>query len=158
MAGRPSGFTQAIADAICERLALGESLRKICDADDMPGQATVFRWLTVNEPFREQYTQARLTQADALFDEILNIADDGRNDWMAVHGDGAVGWKENGEALQRSRLRIDARKWMAGKLRPKVYGDKVSAELSGPDGGPIETSVTASPELAEIVARFGGGK
>lgn len=124
----------------------------------MPGQATVFRWLTGNEPFREQYTQARLTQADALFDEILNIADDGRNDWMAVHGEGAVGWKENGEALQRSRLRIDARKWMAGKLRPKVYGDKVSAELSGPDGGPIETSITTSPELAEIVARFGGGK
>lgn len=158
MAGRPSGFTQAVADAICERLALGESLRKICDADDMPGQATVFRWLTVNEPFREQYAKARLTQADALFDEILNIADDGRNDWMAVHGEGAVGWKENGEALQRSRLRIDARKWMAGKLRPKVYGDKISAELSGPDGGPIETSITASPELAEIVARFGGVK
>jgi hypothetical protein len=158
VAGRPSEFTQDKADIICERLALGESLRKITSAEDMPGQSTVFRWLAANEAFREQYTQARLTQADALFDEILDIADDGRNDWMATHGEDGAGWRENGEALQRSRLRIDARKWMAGKLRPKVYGEKIAAELSGPNGGPIETSVTASPELAEIIARFGGGK
>lgn len=77
--------------------------------------------------------RARETQADAIFDEILDIADDGSNDWMEKHdGEGGnIGWRENGEAIQRSRLRIDARKWMAGKLRPKVYGDKVELEHSG---------------------------
>lgn len=74
--------------------------------------------------------RAREAQADAIFDEILDIADDGSNDWMERHDaeGGSIGWKENGEAIGRSRLRIDARKWMAGKLRPKVYGEKLGVE------------------------------
>ena len=105
----------------------------------MPHQATVFRWLQAHEAFRERYTRAREAQADALFDELLTIADDGRNDWMAIHGDDGevVGYKENGEALRRSALRIDARKWMASKLQPKKYGDKIAH--TGPDGaGPVQ--------------------
>lgn len=117
--GRPSEFTQDKADAICERLANAESLRKICLSDDMPCQTTVFKWLSQNPEFAKQYAHAREAQADALFDECLDIADDGTNDWM---GDDD---KYNGDAVQRSRLRIDTRKWMAGKLRPKVYGEKV---------------------------------
>jgi len=116
--GRPSIFTQEIADAICDKLADGESLRKICLADDMPGKATVFRWLATDKTFQDQYARAREAQADTLADEILDIADDGSNDFM---GDDE---KYNGDAVQRSRLRVDARKWLAGKLRPKVYGDK----------------------------------
>jgi len=116
--GRPSIFTQEIADAICDKLADGESLRKICLADDMPGKATVFRWLAADKTFQDQYARAREAQADTLADEILDIADDGSNDFM---GDDE---KYNGDAVQRSRLRVDARKWLAGKLRPKVYGDK----------------------------------
>lgn len=116
--GRPTVFSQDIADAICERLADGESLRKICLADDMPGKATVFRWLASDPVFQDQYARAREAQADAFADEILDIADDGSNDFM---GDDE---KYNGDAVQRSRLRVDARKWLAGKLKPKVYGDK----------------------------------
>jgi hypothetical protein len=84
----------------------------------MPGQTTVYRWLMENEEFREQYACARELQADTLFDECQDIADDGSNDYM---GDDD---KYNGDAVQRSKLRIDTRKWMAGKLRPKKYGDK----------------------------------
>jgi hypothetical protein len=106
-------FTNAIADAICERIAVGESLRTICKADNMPAQSSVFKWLA-NEPgFAEQYARARETQADAIFDEILNIADDSDGD------------------VQRDRLRVDSRKWMAGKLRPKKYGDKMDVEHTG---------------------------
>lgn len=131
--GRPSGFLQETADIICDRLAAGESLRTICLSEEMPAASTVFKWLNQNEAFAEQYARAREAQADALFDEILDIADDGSNDWMVKNGqDGEnLGWRENGEALRRSVLRVDARKWMAGKLRPKKYGDKVMTEYSG---------------------------
>lgn len=118
MSGRPSEYSEAVADAICLRLANAESLRKICLSDDMPCQTTVFKWLRQNEEFAQQYARAREAQADALFDECLDIADDGSNDYM---GEGET---YNGDAVQRSRLRIDTRKWMAGKLRPKVYGEK----------------------------------
>lgn len=119
-AERPIGFSDELAIAICERLACGESLRKICLSDDMPAQSTVYKWLLDPEraDFVEQYARARELQADTLFDECQDIADDGSNDYM---GDDE---KYNGDAVQRSRLRIDTRKWMAGKLRPKKYGDK----------------------------------
>jgi hypothetical protein len=130
---RASGFTQAIGDAICERLSDGESLRSICDSEDMPNKATVFRWLAADEAFRDQYAAAREAQADAMVDDMLDIADDGRNDWMAKRNDAGevTAWQENGEALRRSALRIDARKWLAGKMQPKKYGDKVQLDHSG---------------------------
>jgi hypothetical protein len=132
--GRPTDFTSELADAICERLADARSLRSICLDDDMPSQSTVFRWLSDERfaSFREQYTRAREAQADALFDEILDIADDGSNDWMERKDDdgGNIGWRENGEALRRSQLRVDARKWIAGKLRPKVYGEKATVDVN----------------------------
>lgn len=134
-------FTEEIGDAICERLALGESVRSICDDEAMPSMSTVFKWLRDNEAFSQQYARAREVQADALFDDIIDIADDGRNDWMEKrNADGEnIGWQENGEALRRSQLRIDARKWMAGKLRPKKYGEKLA--LTDGDGGPLKVEV-----------------
>lgn len=125
MAGRPSSYSEELAASILERLADGESLRSICDDDDMPDKSTVFRWLTANDTFRDQYALAREAQADALFDDVLAIADDGRNDWMKRKFGEDERWVENGEALRRSQIRIDARKWMAGKLKPKKYGEKL---------------------------------
>lgn len=123
----------AFKATICDKLADGESLRQILDAEDMPASSTVFKWLSDDKAFSEQYAHAREAQADALFDDILTIADDGRNDWMErKNSDGEnIGWMENGEALRRSQLRVDARKWMAGKLRPKKYGDKLDVEHAG---------------------------
>jgi hypothetical protein len=135
MIGRPSDFNQEIVERICERIADGESLRTICDDDDMPAKSTVFKWLSLHANFADQYARARETQADTIFDEILSIADDGSNDWMVrKHGE-SESWVENGEAIRRSVLRVDARKWMAGKLRPKKYGDKTI--LSGDPDNPI---------------------
>lgn len=140
--GRPSIFTEAIADVICERMADGESLRTICAAEDMPNKATVFRWLAdpAHRAFRDQYARARDAMADALFDDTLEIADDARNDWMERRDDKGAGWQANGEHIQRSKLRIDTRKWMAGRLAPKKYGERVLNEHSGPDGAPIEVA------------------
>lgn len=144
--GRHSEFTQEVADEICERLADGESLRSICSGDDMPRKATVFRWLGQFDAFRDQYTRAREIQADALFDDVLSIADNSKNDWMEAHGKDDAGWLLNGDNIRRSQLRIDARKWMAGKLRPKKYGEFKAVELTGANGGPVVIQATSTDE------------
>ena len=133
---RQSEFTQEIADIICERLAEGESLVRICKDDDMPSKATVFNWLSSNKGFLDNYTRAREAQADTLFDQILDISDDGQNDTY-TDADGNI--RTDQEVIARSRLRVDARKWMAGKLRPKKYGEKL--ELSGDAENPLAVAV-----------------
>ena len=145
---RPSSFTQEIADEICRRLTLGETLRAICRDDGMPSRETVARWYTSADPFfaefRGQYARAREEQAHNLVDEIVEISDDGTNDWMERRSESekgagiSTGWVLNGEHVQRSRLRVDSRKWFASKVLPKIYGDKVQAELTGANGGPLE--------------------
>jgi hypothetical protein len=156
MAGK-STFTQDIADTICERIADGESLRSICADEAMPSTSTVCKWLAAEPSFSEQYARARELQADALFDEILEIADDGTNDWMERKNadDQSIGWRENGEALRRSQLRVDARKWMAGKLQAKKYGDKLDLNHSGTIGTMSEDQVNA--RLAELLGKAGIG-
>jgi hypothetical protein len=132
--GRPSKFTQEIADTICQAIADGMSLRKVCQDEDMPATATVCRWLSENKQFQEQYAHARELQADMLFDEVLDIADDGKGDTY-TDDNGEV--RTNHDVIARSRLRVDARKWMAGKLRPKKYGEFKAVELTGQDGAPF---------------------
>lgn len=131
--GRPSTFTQEIADQICAELANGKSMRAVCAAEEMPDKVTVFRWLRTIPSFCDQYARAKEESADALTDEMLDIADDGSNDWMEQRdSEGELsGWKENGEAISRSRLRVDTRKWIAAKLKPKKYGDRVETAHSG---------------------------
>ena len=139
--GRTFEHTQELMDLICERLAGGESLRSICRDEDMPSRAKVFRWLLADTEFATRYAHARDAQADALVDEMLDIADDSSNDWMEQRGrDGEVtGWKENGELLKRSALRLSTRQWIAEKLKPKKYGNKVA--LTDADGGPLTVNV-----------------
>lgn len=147
--GRPSDFTQDLADKICEELAEGKSLRTVCLADDMPGKATVFRWLRTNEDFRDQYTRAKQEAADALADEILDIADDGSNDYMTVKFGDEEREVLNHEALQRSRLRVDTRKFLMAKMKPKVYGEKLDLTT---DGEKINRGASDA-ELDLIIAR-----
>ena len=128
--GRPSSYTQEIADELCAKLSDGVSLRTVCLADDMPSKTSVFRWLRTNEEFRDQYTRAKEESADALTDEMLDIADDGTNDWskQQLGEDGPEIEVLNSEHIQRSRLRIETRKWLASKLKPKRYGDKLAVD------------------------------
>jgi hypothetical protein len=127
---RPSEFDRETADFICEQLIEGKSLRSLCKEDDMPAASTVCRWLSQNEEFRKQYAHARELQADALFDESLDIADDAEHDLVPDDDDKTI-LRGNGVAVQRARLRVDTRKWMAGKLQPKRYGDKVDLTSDG---------------------------
>jgi len=146
--GRPTRYSQDLADTICGELATGKSMRTVCRAADMPAMSTVFKWLRERPDFSEQYARAKAEAADALVEEILDIADDGSNDWMEVHDrDGnATGYKLNGEHVQRSRLRIDTRKWIASKLRPKKYGDRVG----------VDHGVQSANPLADLIQRIQG--
>jgi hypothetical protein len=115
-----SKYTDELADEICERLSLGESLNAICKDDHMPSEMTVRRWAVHDvQGFASKYAHAREAQADHYADEIVTIAD-------------------TAEDANLARLRVDARKWFASKVAPKRYGDKVTQEHTGPDGGPIQ--------------------
>ena len=110
----------------------------------MPSRVTVFNWLRTNKDFLNQYERAKAEAADSLADEILDIADHSVNDYMAkLAEDGdreaASSIKLHPENIQRSRLRVDARKWIASKLKPKKYGDKVS--VGGDPDNPIPVSL-----------------
>jgi hypothetical protein len=146
--GRPSSYTPELADLICERLADGESLRAICSEDAMPAKSTVFKWLCENPDFSDQYARARETQADSLFDDILTIADTPViGEKTKTHPDGSVE-VQTGDMIEHRRLRVDARKWMAGKLAPKKYGEKITQEVTGANGAPLVPiiNLTGRPE------------
>jgi hypothetical protein len=139
MAGRPSDYTPDLAAKILSRIADGESVRSICRDEAMPASSTIFLWLQKHSEFTEQYARASEARADALFEEALEIADDGSQDYKLVDRDGKETEVFDSEHVQRSKLRVDTRKWMIGKMQPKKYGEKVLQEISGPSGGPVET-------------------
>ena len=132
--GRPSIYSQELGLKICERLANGESLRAICKGEEFPNISTVLRWILDGEhqEFSEQYSKARQAQAELLADEIFDIADDGSNDWMLREfADGGSQIVQNSEAIGRSRLRVDSRKWYLSKVLPKKFGEKSEIEHKG---------------------------
>ena len=121
--GRPSDYNEEIAALVCERVAtITCGLAKMCDMyDDMPTQSTVNLWRYRHPEFSAQYALAKLKQADLLAEECLDISDDNSRD-IKYDKDGNESC--NSEFVQRSRLRIDTRKWLASKLLPKAYGDR----------------------------------
>ena len=116
LSGRKPEYTPDTGISICDRLCEGQSLRTICKDEDMPSIGTVMRWLAHPgaefDIFRKQYEEARLAQAETLADEITAIADD------------------ESKNVQVQRLRVDARKWVASKLKPKKYGDKTAVDVN----------------------------
>lgn len=142
MTGRPSDYSAELAAKICSELAEGRSLRDVCTDDGMPAESTVRGWaLEDREGFSAQYARAREIGYHAMADEVLDIADDGRNDWMEREGVTSV----NGEHISRSRLRFDARRWLLSKALPKIYGDKQVIDHRSEDG-------SMSPNRVELVA------
>lgn len=135
---RPTDYNQEIADKICEAIADGQSLRSICQQEDMPNKATVFRWLDKHKEFGDQYARARDEQAETLADDIVSIVDSAANP-LTVDGvpltdaDGKPIMFADTASIAHARLKMDARKWVASKLKPKKYGDKldVDAKHSG---------------------------
>jgi len=126
-------YNDALARKICEKIMHKQSLKEICKDPRYPNLSTVIRWLAKPEltAFREMYYYARRVAAELYVDEIFEIADDGSNDWKPRHDKdgGLIDYVPDQEAIQRSRVRIDARKWYAARMVPKIYGDKVDVGL-----------------------------
>jgi hypothetical protein len=132
--GRPTAYTPALGRAICERLAAGEPLLAICAAEGMPDRITVWRWHGQHPEFCNMILAAREFGADALAEQCLVIAD----------GDGDE---------RRDMIKIATRRWLASKIAPRRYGDRLAAEISGAGGGPIEMRQMPPPMVpAEVGA------
>lgn len=152
---KPTLYTDDLANEICARLADGESLKAICRDEGMPAESTVRSWaLDPEHPISARYVRAREVGYLKMADELLEISDDGTNDWMVRAGQDGEGtaYSINGEHISRSKLRVDTRKWLLSKALPKIYGDKIVNEHTGKDGKPIEVSDVSDVEGARRVA------
>lgn len=161
---RPTTYTEELAQKICMKLIEGKSLAKICQEEDMPAESSVYLWLMKSEDdneenaiyrgFSERYSQAREMQAHKLMDQILDIADDGTNDYGFKEGDDAHGQSAKpvflSEHVQRSRLRVDARFKLAEKMSPKKYGNNVN--LGGQKDNPIRIEEVTPTDTARRIA------
>ena len=114
-------FTEEIADAICDRLADGQSLRSICAEDGFPSRSTVLRWMNANADFDAKCARARVLQADAMDDMILDTAN-----------------ASTSETAAADRVKIGAYQWRAGRLNPKRYGDRQQVAPTDVDGEPAQ--------------------
>ena len=118
--GAPSSYSDAIGNEIVTRLASGQSLHSICKLDHMPHISTIYDWIKKEPSFGEHYGRAREQAAHTLFDQMIDIADDSSRDLLE---DGSA----NNAAIARARLQIETRARVAGKLAPRVYGERIEA-------------------------------
>lgn len=124
-------------DKVCETIATSnKGLRAACGELGMSTR-TFFNWVEKSKENQQQYTRARDEQAEFLADEMIEIADDGSKDTIKVYKDGKEVDVENKEWINRSKLRVETRKWIASKLKPKKYGDKVDLTSDGEKIQPV---------------------
>ncbi len=141
--GRPSSFSQEVADKICELMETGLSLKEILEQDAaLPSRSAIAKWLWSGEhpEFTQRYEKATEHRAARMFDEIKQIADDGRNDFMVNKLGDKVTYSE---AINRSRLRIDTRKWILARMYPHKYGDHVAVSHQVEDSGEHDLTMIA---------------
>ena len=110
--GRPTIFTDHLAERICALVAEGLSTKRICEREDMPDRDTVRVWLHDKPDFSGMYARAREVRAEQLAEEVLEIAD-------------------SEDDPQRARLRMDARRWLAAKFYPRMFGDQSRVNVNG---------------------------
>jgi len=123
--GRPSSYSDALADTVCERMLNGESLVKICEDEEMPSRTTIYRWMDARPDFVARCARAREGLADFLVDDIERLAD------LTTEAN-----------VQSMKVKISTKQWRAMKMAPRVYGERSRTELTGADGGPIHIKAT----------------
>jgi hypothetical protein len=166
-AGRPTVYTAALRDKICDRLSLGETLRSICRDPEMPARQTIYEWIYKNigekkegqdvleRGFSDHYHEAREVGLDMVADETIEIADDATNDFMeARRKDGSAYDKFNAENVLRSKLRVDARHRYLENMAPRKYGKnvKVMQQALDKEGKPADQPAGSKDFLAACEA------
>ncbi len=131
--GRPTIYSDELGERICELVSVStKSIEKLCIIHkDLPDPTTIYKWRISNKDFSQKYNDARANQADLLAMEIIDIADDSSHDTLIKEDQyGNLTESCNSEWIARSRLRVDARKWIASRLLPKIYGDRVQYDTN----------------------------
>ena len=121
---------EIILNNIFTEIINGRAVRNVLKDEGMPDVTTFYNWIDTNEDKSKQYARACEARADKIFDDILDISDSYEND-VIKNADGIE--VVNYNVIQRDRLRVDSRKWIASKLNPKKYGDKNTTTLEGGD-------------------------
>lgn len=142
--------TDEVGAAICHHLANGWSLREVCKMLKVSVPA-VCAW-ALDDRGADHYARARQIQAMGWADEVVEIADNGVNDWMRRNAPDDPGWVANGENFNRSRLRVDTRKWLLSKVLPKVYGDNGESAGRGPLVSFHFNALPTSPAMIDVSA------
>jgi hypothetical protein len=135
---RVTKFDEKIATSLLAKIAGGQSVRKICAKAPFPTRETFYRWIRENENFAAKYIEAKDLCADALAEEILEIADEAENDFSVIETEKGKEYRANGAKLERAKIRIDARKWTASKLAPKKYGNNLKVESDNKHTGEMK--------------------
>ena len=136
-------YSEELAEEICDRLATGESLFAICQDAHMPSEKAVRLWVeTRPDTFAPMYTRAREFGYESIAEAILSLGTD------KAACSGPDGYIDNGE-VQRLRMLSENRKWLLSKMQPKRYGDKVTQEITGEDGGALITRIELVPVAAK---------
>lgn len=149
--GRPSVMTPEVMDSIVLRISEGESLRSVCRDPDIPSKTTVLRTVDKDSQFADRYARARESLYAGWAEECLDIADDGTTDYVTKTGRNGHEYEAvDQEHIQRSRLRVDTRRWLLSKLLPSQYGDKVEHK----HGGEVAHTVTHSLDDREKMRRM----
>ena len=143
--GAPSTYTPEIAAEILERISNGESLRSITRDPSMPVMSVVYVWMLRHPDFAEQYARAREEQAETLADEIVSLADE---EPVQVVDDKGIG-RVDSAWVTWQKNRVDARKWVAAKLKPKKYGERVA--LAGDAEAPVVVQTQTAEEVREML-------
>jgi len=136
-AGRPEIYTEELAIRVLARIAEGISVRTICKGDDMPSMTTFFKWLRENDQFAQQYAIAKEQSTDALFEDLIDIADNEVAQQLIIEGKPVVDeygkpvMVKDNVSVNHAKLRVDTRKWALSKMAPKKYGDKIQPDDSG---------------------------
>lgn len=153
--GRPTTYTPELGDIVCEGIASGKPLVKICESDSLPEPRSIYRWLRENEDFRHNYEMAKDDMADYMADESIDISDNQASQAVLVDDvplvlDGKPVMSVSAASVAHAKLRIETRKWYASKLKPKKYGDKIQQEVTGADGAALALAVNfVSPLIAK---------
>jgi hypothetical protein len=150
---RPTVPSAALLEAICERIANGQTTSEVVRDETMPTWNVLYRWREQDEDFNRAYTIARQSCCEKWADEIIEIADDASNDYVErVLKNGGTQTVWSRENFERSRLRVDSRKWTASKVLRHVYGEKSEVDLRTPDG--VSIDVTTRNALIDSIVKL----
>jgi hypothetical protein len=145
--GRPTDYTKELGDKVCSLIIEGNSLLSVCSMEDMPDKSTIFRWLRKYPEFRDNYDISTTERTLAMGEEIIDISDDGTNDYMTITKGDKDYNVEDREVTNRSKLRVETRKWLMSKMLPKKYGDKL--DLTS-DGKQLPTPIYGGASTKEV--------